>query len=101
MYHRFPPASIAGAVCWSAPHIGIGSAAGASAKDIESVFTGAMWVLLGVAAVFDPIALSYQAMIDVAALPAASRTGSSPTAAVPAHPAAGAVRDSDRRERPP
>lgn len=50
-YRRFLPASIAGAVCWSALHIGIGSAAGASAKYIESVFNGAMWVLLGIAAV--------------------------------------------------
>lgn len=48
-YRRFLPASIAGAVCWSALHIGIGSAAGASAKYIESVFSGAMWVLLAVA----------------------------------------------------
>ncbi|GAA3462050.1 DedA family protein [Saccharothrix longispora] len=48
-YRRFLPASIAGAVCWSALHIGIGSAAGASAKYIESVFNGAMWGLMGVA----------------------------------------------------
>ena len=47
-YRRFLPASIAGAVCWSALHIGIGSAAGASAKYIESVFNGAMWVLLAI-----------------------------------------------------
>ncbi|MBW4720024.1 DedA family protein [Saccharothrix obliqua] len=50
-YRRFLPASIAGAVCWSALHIGIGSAAGASAKYIESVFNGAMWVLMGIAVV--------------------------------------------------
>ncbi|MFI9816402.1 DedA family protein [Saccharothrix variisporea] len=50
-YRRFLPASIAGAVCWSALHIGIGSAAGASAKYIESVFNGAMWVLMGLAVV--------------------------------------------------
>lgn len=50
-YRRFLPASIAGAVCWSALHIGIGSAAGASAKYIESVFNGAMWIVLGVAIV--------------------------------------------------
>src|SRR5690349_2129231 len=50
-YRRFLPASIAGAACWSALHIGIGSAAGASAKYVESVFNGAMWVLLGIAAV--------------------------------------------------
>ncbi|ANZ40491.1 hypothetical protein BBK82_35245 [Lentzea guizhouensis] len=50
-YRRFLPASIAGAVCWSALHIGIGSAAGASAKYIESAFNGAMWVLLAVAVV--------------------------------------------------
>ncbi|GGU16039.1 DedA family protein [Lentzea flava] len=50
-YRRFLPASIAGAVCWSALHIGIGSAAGASAKYIESVFNGAMWVVLGLAVV--------------------------------------------------
>jgi membrane-associated protein len=50
-YRRFLPASIAGAVCWSALHIGIGATAGASAKYVESVFNGAMWVLLGVAAV--------------------------------------------------
>lgn len=54
-YRRFLPASIAGAVCWSALHIGIGSAAGASAKYIESVFNGAMWILLGVAAVIGVI----------------------------------------------
>lgn len=48
-YRRFLPASIAGAVSWSALHIGIGSAAGASAKYIESVFNGAMWVLMAVA----------------------------------------------------
>jgi membrane protein DedA with SNARE-associated domain len=50
-YRRFLPASIAGATCWSALHIGIGSAAGASAKYIESVFNGAMWILLGAAVV--------------------------------------------------
>lgn len=50
-YRRFLPASIAGAVCWSALHIGIGATAGASAKYIESVFNGAMWGVLGVAAV--------------------------------------------------
>ncbi|MGI5507155.1 DedA family protein [Lentzea sp. CA-135723] len=49
-YRRFLPASIAGAVCWSALHIGIGATAGASAKYVESVFNGAMWVLLGIAA---------------------------------------------------
>ncbi|MFD5824175.1 DedA family protein [Lentzea sp. NPDC060358] len=49
-YRRFLPASIAGAACWAALHIGIGSAAGASAKYVESVFSGAMWVVLGVAA---------------------------------------------------
>jgi membrane protein DedA with SNARE-associated domain len=46
-YRRFLPASIAGAVCWSALHIGIGSAAGASAKYIESVLGGVSWVLFG------------------------------------------------------
>ncbi|MGW4211279.1 DedA family protein [Lentzea sp. NPDC004789] len=50
-YRRFLPASVAGAACWSALHIGIGSAAGASAKYVESVFNGAMWVLLAVAVV--------------------------------------------------
>ncbi|MFD7658519.1 DedA family protein [Actinosynnema sp. NPDC059797] len=50
-YRRFLPASIAGAVSWSALHIAIGSAAGASAKYIESVFSGVMWVLLGLAVV--------------------------------------------------
>ncbi|HEX7305814.1 DedA family protein [Lentzea sp.] len=54
-YRRFLPASIAGAACWSALHIGIGSAAGASAKYVESVFNGAMWVVLGVAAVVGAI----------------------------------------------
>jgi membrane protein DedA with SNARE-associated domain len=54
-YRRFLPASIAGAVCWSALHIGIGSAAGASAKYIESVFNGAMWILLGLAVVIGVI----------------------------------------------
>lgn len=54
-YGRFLPASIAGAVCWSALHIGIGATAGASAKYIESVFNGAMWVLLGIAAVIGVI----------------------------------------------
>lgn len=48
-YRRFLPASIAGAVAWSALHIGIGSAAGASAKYIESVFNGAMWVIMAIA----------------------------------------------------
>jgi membrane protein DedA with SNARE-associated domain len=50
-YRRFLPASIAGAVCWSALHIGIGSAAGASAKYIESVLGGVSWVLFGALAV--------------------------------------------------
>jgi membrane-associated protein len=50
-YRRFLPASITGAVAWSALHIGIGSAAGASAKYVESVFNGAMWVILAVAVV--------------------------------------------------
>ncbi|GAA1270808.1 DedA family protein [Saccharothrix xinjiangensis] len=50
-YRRFLPASIAGAVSWSALHIAIGSAAGASAKYVESVFSGVMWVLLGLAVV--------------------------------------------------
>ncbi|SER56960.1 DedA family protein [Lentzea albida] len=50
-YRRFLPASIAGATCWSALHIGIGATAGASAKYIESVFNGAMWIVLGLAVV--------------------------------------------------
>jgi membrane protein DedA with SNARE-associated domain len=54
-YRRFLPASIAGAVSWSALHIGIGSAAGASAKYIESVFNGAMWALLAVAVVIGAV----------------------------------------------
>lgn len=54
-YRRFLPASVAGAVSWSALHIGIGSAAGASAKYIESVFNGAMWVLLAIAALVGTI----------------------------------------------
>ncbi|GGN09200.1 membrane protein [Lentzea pudingi] len=54
-YRRFLPASVAGAVCWSALHIGIGATAGASAKYIESVFNGAMWGVLGVAAVIGVI----------------------------------------------
>lgn len=45
-YRRFLPASIAGAVAWSALHIGIGSMAGASAKYLEGVLNGASWVLL-------------------------------------------------------
>ncbi len=56
-YRRFLPASIAGAVCWSALHIGIGSAAGASAKYIESVFSGAMWGVMGVAIVVAAVML--------------------------------------------
>ncbi|SDO46112.1 DedA family protein [Lentzea jiangxiensis] len=54
-YRRFLPASVAGAVCWSALHIGIGSAAGASAKYVESVFNGAMWVLLAIAVVIGAV----------------------------------------------
>ncbi|SDG66097.1 membrane protein DedA, SNARE-associated domain [Lentzea fradiae] len=54
-YRKFLPASVTGAVCWSALHIGIGSAAGASAKYIESVFNGAMWALLAIAAVVGAI----------------------------------------------
>jgi len=50
-YRRFLPASIAGAVCWSALHIGVGSAAGASAKYVESVLGGVSWVLFGAVAV--------------------------------------------------
>ncbi|GLY46761.1 DedA family protein [Lentzea sp. NBRC 102530] len=54
-YRRFLPASVAGAACWSALHIGIGATAGASAKYIESVFNGAMWIVLGVALVVGAI----------------------------------------------
>ncbi len=50
-YRRFLPASVAGAICWSALHIGIGSAAGASAKYVESVLGGVSWVLFGAVAV--------------------------------------------------
>ena len=66
-YRRFLPASIAGAVCWSALHIGIGSAAGASAKYIESVFNGAMWVLMAVAVVIGVVVVLRRRKRDAAA----------------------------------
>lgn len=66
-YRRFLPASIAGAVCWSALHIGIGSAAGASAKYIESVFNGAMWVLMAVAVVIGVVVVLRRRKRDTAA----------------------------------
>ncbi|GAA2661391.1 MULTISPECIES: DedA family protein [Actinosynnema] len=47
-YRKFLPASIAGAAAWSALHIGIGSAAGASAKYIEAAFGRAMWGVMAV-----------------------------------------------------
>ncbi|NGY65897.1 DedA family protein [Lentzea sp. NEAU-D13] len=66
-YRRFLLASIAGAVCWSALHIGIGSAAGASAKYIESVFNGAMWVLMAVAVVIGVVVVLRRRKRDTAA----------------------------------
>jgi membrane-associated protein len=66
-YRRFLSASIAGAVCWSALHIGIGSAAGASAKYIESVFNGAMWVLLAVGVLIGVVVVLRRRKRDTAA----------------------------------
>ncbi|GGM36967.1 membrane protein [Longimycelium tulufanense] len=53
-YRRFLPASLLGALGWAALHIGIGAAAGASAKYIEKALNRASWaavVLLALVAV--------------------------------------------------
>lgn len=50
-FHRFLPAAAAGAVAWSGLHIGIGAAAGASAKYIEATLGRVSWVLFGALAV--------------------------------------------------
>lgn len=44
-YLRFFFSSLIGAIAWSATHVGIGWAAGASAKYVESLFGRASWVL--------------------------------------------------------
>lgn len=44
-YLRFFFSSLIGALAWSATHVGIGWAAGASAKYVESMFGRASWVL--------------------------------------------------------
>ncbi len=45
---RFLPASLVGALAWSALHIGIGASAGAAAREIERALGGAAWVVLAV-----------------------------------------------------
>lgn len=45
-YGRFFVSSLVGAVAWSATHVGIGWAAGASAKYIEEMLGRASWVLI-------------------------------------------------------
>jgi membrane-associated protein len=50
-FHRFLPAAAAGAVAWSGLHIGIGAAAGASAKYIETALGRASWIVFGALAV--------------------------------------------------
>lgn len=50
-FKRFLPAAVAGAVCWSILHVGIGYAAGASARYIENVLGQASWILLALVAV--------------------------------------------------
>ncbi|SFS32867.1 DedA family protein [Saccharopolyspora flava] len=44
-YPRFVLSSLVGAAAWSATHVGIGWAAGASAKYVESMLGRASWVL--------------------------------------------------------
>jgi membrane-associated protein len=46
-FRRFAPAVIAGAVCWSALHIGLGIALGEAAHRIESVFSIGGTVVIG------------------------------------------------------
>jgi len=46
-YRRFLPASLVGAFSWSALHIGIGAAAGASARYIEKMLGTASWIVMG------------------------------------------------------
>jgi len=44
--NRFLPASLVGALAWSALHIGIGAGAGAAAREVERVLGGAAWAVL-------------------------------------------------------
>jgi len=46
-YPRFLIASLTGSIAWSATHVGIGWAAGASAKYVETVLGRASWLLAG------------------------------------------------------
>lgn len=45
-YSRFLPASLIGALAWSTMHVGIGWAAGASAKYVEDLLGGASWIVV-------------------------------------------------------
>ncbi|GLW88046.1 hypothetical protein Aglo02_56850 [Actinokineospora globicatena] len=46
-YHKFLPAVVAGAACWSAVHISIGAALGEAAHKLESYLSGGAAILLG------------------------------------------------------
>ncbi|MCP2166368.1 DedA family protein [Goodfellowiella coeruleoviolacea] len=54
---RYLPSVVAGALGWSALHIGIGMAAGASAKYVEQALGTASWVVIGAIAVTAGIVL--------------------------------------------
>ena len=56
-YRRFLPASLAGAVLWSAVYCGIGAAAGESVREVEQHLGRASWAVFGALALAIGIAL--------------------------------------------
>ncbi|MBB3051985.1 membrane protein DedA with SNARE-associated domain [Prauserella isguenensis] len=72
-FHKFLPAAVAGATCWSALHIALGAALGEAAKQVEDAMsTGGMIVVAVFAAVAVFALLRFKRKKAMAAMPSAT-----------------------------
>lgn len=103
-FHKFLPAAVAGALCWSALHIGIGAAAGEAAKQIEDAMsTGGMIVVavLAAAAVFALLRFKRKkTLASTATRSAGDEAAGAAGASSPAGGAAAPTTGSDSDDRP-
>nr|WP_253827069.1 DedA family protein [Prauserella aidingensis] len=72
-FHKFLPAAVAGATCWSALHIALGAALGEAAKQVEDAMsTGGMIVVAVFAAIAVFALLRFKRKKAMAAMPSAT-----------------------------
>ncbi|MCP2234864.1 membrane protein DedA, SNARE-associated domain [Prauserella halophila] len=90
-FHKFLPAAVTGATCWSALHIALGAAAGEAAKQIEDAMSTGGMIVVGVLAAIAVFALlRYKRKKSMAAMTPAT-TANSDAAAPPGTTAAAEI----------